>query len=106
EFGLKSRILSVTMDNASPNDTMVVRLERTLFPFFKALNRVRCFLHIVNLVAKSFLHQFDLKKKEKTDEWEFDAEDKEFNEVLKDYDDARKMFEEGKDSADDEDEDD
>ncbi|TFK61242.1 hypothetical protein BDN72DRAFT_731099, partial [Pluteus cervinus] len=52
-------ILSVTMDNASPNDTMVVELKKNLFPLFKANNRVRCFLHIVNLVAKSLLHQFD-----------------------------------------------
>ncbi|TFK60877.1 hypothetical protein BDN72DRAFT_748002, partial [Pluteus cervinus] len=52
------KILSVTMDKASPNDTMVIQLEKSLFPFFRAHNRVRCFLHIVNLVAKSLLHRF------------------------------------------------
>ncbi|TFK59204.1 hypothetical protein BDN72DRAFT_749728, partial [Pluteus cervinus] len=53
------KVLSVTLDNASPNDTMVEELEKTLFPFFKVLSRIRCFLHIINLVAKSLLHQFD-----------------------------------------------
>ncbi|TFK60801.1 hypothetical protein BDN72DRAFT_746619, partial [Pluteus cervinus] len=53
------KILSVTLDNASPNDKMVERLKTSLFPYFSLMNRVCCFLHVVNLVAKSFLHQFD-----------------------------------------------
>lgn len=30
---------------------------------FSAVNQTHCFMHVVNLVAKSFLKQFDTKKK-------------------------------------------
>ena len=57
-----SQILSVTCDNASNNDTMTASLETTL-PAFSRFNRTRCFAHILNLVAKSLLRQFDVRKK-------------------------------------------
>jgi hypothetical protein len=41
---------------------MVTKLDDQLEEFSKA-NRVRCFLHIVNLVAKSLLKQFDVNTK-------------------------------------------
>jgi hypothetical protein len=35
-----------------------------LLPYFRgSTNRVRCFLHIINLVARKILTQFDLPKK-------------------------------------------
>lgn len=83
---------------------MVEHLKTSLFPYFSPMNRVRCFLHVVNLVAKSFLHQFDLKKKDANEEWVFDEEDPKFKEILEDFDEAKKMFDEGGDSGDDEDE--
>jgi hypothetical protein len=47
------------LDNASNNDTMVDELELDLASFDGDACRVRCFNHIVNLVAKSILRPFD-----------------------------------------------
>jgi hypothetical protein len=47
------------VDNASPNDVMVKDLA-VLNPWFQGeASRVRCFNHVVNLVAKSLLKPFD-----------------------------------------------
>lgn len=63
-FGLLIyQILSITCDNASNNDTMTVRLARLLPRFRGDKSRVRCFLHIVNLVAKVIIRQFDGSKR-------------------------------------------
>ena len=52
----------MTCDNAKNNDVMIQELE-TLTPEFAGFaSHTRCFLHIVNLVAKSMLRQFDAKK--------------------------------------------
>ena len=52
----------MTCDNAKNNDAMIQELE-TLTPEFAGLaSHTRCFLHIVNLIAKSLLRQFDAKK--------------------------------------------
>ncbi|RDX40980.1 hypothetical protein OH76DRAFT_1300621, partial [Lentinus brumalis] len=51
--------MNVTCDNASNNDTMVEHLG-TLVPAFQGdFHRTRCFAHIINLVVKSLLRQFD-----------------------------------------------
>ena len=57
-----SQILSVTLDNASNNDTMIAELENLLDEFSGAANQTRCFTHILNLVVKSILRQFDVPK--------------------------------------------
>lgn len=57
------QFLSVTADNASNNDTMVEELATLIEDFDGDASRTRCFLHIVNLVAKSLLKQFDVPKK-------------------------------------------
>ena len=57
------QILSVTCDNASNNDTMVEHLSTLVENFPGAANQTRCFNHILNLVAKSILRQFEVKKK-------------------------------------------
>ena len=59
-FKLETKILSVTCDNASNNDTMMENLD-DLLSGFSSLNRTRCFAHILNLVAKALLKQFDMK---------------------------------------------
>ena len=56
------QVLSITCDNASPNDTMIDELALILDDFPGAANRTRCFTHILNLVAKSVMKQFDLPK--------------------------------------------
>ena len=66
DFDIEHKILSVTCDNASNNNTMVAELDKILTSF-SPVNRTRCFTHILNLVSKSLLHQFDLKRDDKSD---------------------------------------
>lgn len=56
--------MGITADNASPNDVMVDELVDLLPNFSGQANHCRCFLHIVNLVAKTLLKQFDVPKKD------------------------------------------
>ena len=55
-------MLSITCDNASNNDTMIEELANLLDDFPGEVNRTRCFMHILNLVTKSIIKQFDLPK--------------------------------------------
>ena len=55
-----AQILSITCDNASNNNTMVTKLEKLLEVFPGESNCTCCFDHIVNLVAKSVIWQFDM----------------------------------------------
>ena len=59
-FKIETKILSVTCDNASNNDTMIHELDDSLTEY-SSLNRTRCFAHILNLIAKVLLKQFDVK---------------------------------------------
>jgi hypothetical protein len=52
----------VTCDNASPNDAMIDALAELVVAFPGATNRTRCFTHILNLVVKVILRQFDVPK--------------------------------------------
>ena len=60
DFKIGNKILSVTCDNASNNDRMVIEMSKRLTKFL-AVNCTQCFTHIFNLVAKSLLKQFDAK---------------------------------------------
>jgi hypothetical protein len=62
-FGLDRKILAVTCDNASNNDTMATELG-ALLTAFSPVNRIRCFAHVINLISKSLLKQFDVKPEE------------------------------------------
>ncbi|KAG1852571.1 hypothetical protein C8R48DRAFT_557033, partial [Suillus tomentosus] len=53
------QILSVTCDNASNNDAMIVELSGKVLEFGRATTHMRCFLHTINLVAKSLIREFD-----------------------------------------------
>ena len=44
---------------------MVESLERLIDNFPSTANQTQCFLHILNLVVKSILKQFDIPKKKK-----------------------------------------
>lgn len=61
------QMLNVAADNASSNDTLVAELAKILPSFGGETNRTRCFLHIVNLVAKSLLREFEKKGNESRD---------------------------------------
>jgi hypothetical protein len=74
DLGIEHKILSITCKNASRNDAMTTELDH-LLPTFSPVNRTRCFSHALNLVAKSFIRQFDvdrwsdnLKKEDLNDE--------------------------------------
>ncbi|KAG1901564.1 uncharacterized protein F5891DRAFT_903433, partial [Suillus fuscotomentosus] len=53
------QILCITCDNASSNDTMI-EAHSDLIPSFPGdPNRARCFNHVIALIAKSSICQFD-----------------------------------------------
>jgi hypothetical protein len=52
----------VTADNASNNDKMIEHLATLIDSFPGVANQTRCFTHILNLVAKSVLRQFEVPK--------------------------------------------
>src|SRR5258705_3001620 len=56
------KCLCITCDNASPNDTMIDALGRTLRDYPGNANRARCFNHIIALVGKWMTRQFDVTK--------------------------------------------
>ena len=60
-FGVQ--LLSITCDNASNNDKMIEHLSNLIENFPGPANQTRCFTHILNLVAKSILRQFNVVKK-------------------------------------------
>jgi hypothetical protein len=60
------QILSITCDNASANDAMITYLGKRLKEFPGEANRTRCFAHVLNLVAKCIMKQFDAPKKHQT----------------------------------------
>lgn len=55
-------MLSITCDNASNNNVMVDKLEDLLPNFGGTASHTRCFLHTVNLIAKSLLREFDMTR--------------------------------------------
>lgn len=57
--------LGVTADNAKNNDTMVEELADMNESFSGAASQGWCFAHILNLVAKAVLRQFDAGSKAK-----------------------------------------
>ncbi|KAF8546755.1 hypothetical protein OG21DRAFT_1426189 [Imleria badia] len=57
-------ILSVTCNNTSNNDAMIRELAWKVVGFGGETTYTRCFLHVVNLVAQTLIHQFDIKKKD------------------------------------------
>ena len=73
---LAMQILSVTCDNASPNDVMIDELESSIESFSGSETRSRCFDHIINLVAKTMIKQFDIH-------YEFDGAEMELQDLAK-----------------------
>ncbi|PBK73744.1 hypothetical protein ARMSODRAFT_869484, partial [Armillaria solidipes] len=53
------QILTFTCDNAANNNTMIDELTSHIPSFPGQAHHVHCFAHVVNLVAKSLLKQFD-----------------------------------------------
>lgn len=66
-------MLSVTCDNASNNNVMVDKLAALVPEFAGEASHTRCFLHTVNLVAKSLIREFDVSKKDAEHAWDKNA---------------------------------
>ncbi|THH18573.1 hypothetical protein EUX98_g8934, partial [Antrodiella citrinella] len=62
EYGIEKKILGITADNASNNDTLISELE-SLGGANSSHTRVRCFAHIINLVVKALLTPFTSKRR-------------------------------------------
>ncbi|QRV99251.1 hAT family dimerization protein [Ceratobasidium sp. AG-Ba] len=64
-YGIARKILSICLNNASNNDTLVESLAQ-IIPFFRGpRSRVRCLAHIINLMAKAFLSLFTRQPRRK-----------------------------------------
>ena len=59
DFGISDKILLITCDNMTNNNRMIDKLAGQLAEFPGAPNCAHCFMHILNLVVKSILNQFD-----------------------------------------------
>jgi hypothetical protein len=57
-----NQILSITCDNASNNDEMIRHLGVLIDKFKGRKSQTRCFAHILNLIAKSIIRQFDVPR--------------------------------------------
>ena len=55
--------MCITCDNASNNNAMVDELESKVTGYNGKASHARCFLHIINLVAKTLTREFDVKNK-------------------------------------------
>jgi hypothetical protein len=55
-----NQVLSITCDNASNNDEMIRKLEELIDEFKGPESQTRCFTHILNLIAKSIMQQFNV----------------------------------------------
>ena len=64
--GIFLQILGVTADNATNMDKMSEHLASEVMSY-SSVNRTRCFNHILNLVGRALLKQFDIKKVHATD---------------------------------------
>lgn len=68
------QILSITCDNTSVNDVMIEELAKAIPNFLGAETRIHCFLHILNLVAKTIIKVFNVPKGKKGPDDMSDAE--------------------------------
>ncbi|KAG9083718.1 hypothetical protein FS749_005814 [Ceratobasidium sp. UAMH 11750] len=57
-YGVDKKVLSVCLDNASNNNTLVDSLSLLIPSFRGSSSRVRCLAHVINLMAKAFLSLF------------------------------------------------
>ena len=81
-------MLAVTADNASANDVMTDELEELVESFQGQSMRVRCFDHILNLVVKTILRQFDIEQRRKgADLTALDAAEAALHELANDLED-------------------
>jgi hypothetical protein len=59
-----TQCLGITCDNASPKDTMMEHLSEIITSFAGDSKCMQCFNHIITLVMKRLIHQFDIADKD------------------------------------------
>lgn len=79
DFGFEDKVGTFTGDNASNNDTLVEELSHLIPAFRGDKTRIRCFAHVLNLVAKAILSPFAQK---------FTADDQDAAALVKDMEAA------------------
>ncbi|THH15466.1 hypothetical protein EUX98_g9461 [Antrodiella citrinella] len=62
-YGIEKKILGITGDNATNNDTLVAELELLLPNWYSMLARIRCLAHILNLIVKAILSLFAAQRR-------------------------------------------
>ncbi|KAJ3510755.1 hypothetical protein NMY22_g15875 [Coprinellus aureogranulatus] len=67
DWGLKDKIMAFVGDNTSNNDTLVQELKELVLSFHGQEHQVRCFAHVLNLVAGAILSLFTCKQEDKDD---------------------------------------
>ncbi|KAA1088780.1 hypothetical protein PGTUg99_028961 [Puccinia graminis f. sp. tritici] len=67
KFGIQDKICGIVSDNASNNKVMVSELKKKKWARFKGEPHwIRCFAHVLNLIAQAILRPFGSQKKSKT----------------------------------------
>ncbi|KNE94126.1 hypothetical protein PSTG_12556 [Puccinia striiformis f. sp. tritici PST-78] len=67
KFGIQDRICGIVSNNASNNEVTVKELKKLKWPRFKGeIHWIRCFSHILNLIAQGILCPFGTQKKKGT----------------------------------------
>ena len=97
-----NQILSITCDNVSNNDEMICHLDGLIDEFKGRKGQTRCFAHILNLVAKSIIQQFDIPKAQLNKV--FDKANVALTELAGDIDSKEQEMDESSDKKDDDEE--
>ncbi|OJT01922.1 Zinc finger BED domain-containing protein RICESLEEPER 2, partial [Trametes pubescens] len=71
-FGIADKLLGVTCDNMSNNNAMIVQMGELIETFNGQGSRVHCFAHVLNLVAKSLIVQFNARVEKEARDAEVD----------------------------------
>jgi hypothetical protein len=87
DFGVMTKLLAITTDNASNNDTFLAHLEavclREGISFDRDSMHVRCMAHVINLAVQDFLNKLNFRVMDSEDAYDADAGSKGFIQRLR-----------------------
>ncbi|KAA1125680.1 hypothetical protein PGTUg99_021388 [Puccinia graminis f. sp. tritici] len=106
KFGVQNKICGIVSDNASNNAVMIDQLTKAKWPRFKGEPHwIRCFAHILNLIAKAILKPFGTERKSNQN-IDNDSEDEDDIQQIQHYTNSHPDFESVEDEDFNSDEDD